>query len=302
VLQAGFPAGRWKKWGQPRTQEDWVKIWIGTDMEGVAGVVDREHTARDGREHERARGWLTDEVNAAIAGAADGGATAFVVADGHGTCRNILPDRLDPRARLCSGQLSSLPPSALQGLDPSCDASMLVGFHARAGRHPGVLDHTSWSQTVSEVRLNGQPVGEAEINAAYAGHLGIPIILVTGDDVLAADLRHSMPWARTVAVKRALGRFQAESPPPTVACAMIRQAAAEAVSNRAHAQPFVVTVPVTIELEFLHPMYVELAVLVPGCQQTGPRSAAFTGTDYAVAFGAFTAMCGVTGIAYYQHR
>ncbi len=279
-----------------------MKIWIGTDMEGVAGVVDREHTARDGREHDRARIWLTDEVNAAIAGAAEAGATGFVVADGHGTCRNILHDRLDPRARLCSGQLSSLPPSALQGLDASCAAIMLVGFHARAGLHPGVLDHTSWSQTVSEVRLNGRPVGEAEINAAYAGHLGIPILLVTGDDVLAADVRESMPWVRAAVVKRALGRYQAESLPPSLACARIREVAAEAVQQRASARPHVVTAPVTVELEFLHPMYVELAVLVPGCRQTGPRSAAFTGQDYPAAFGAFTAMCGITGIAYYQHR
>ncbi len=279
-----------------------MKIWIGTDMEGVAGVVDREHTARDGREHERARVWLTDEVNAAIAGAAEAGATEFVVADGHGTCRNILHDRLDPRARLCSGQLSSLPPSALQGLDASCAAIMLVGFHARAGLHPGVLDHTSWSQTVSEVRLNGRPAGEAEINAAYAGHLGIPILLITGDDVLAADVREGMPWVRAAVVKRALGRYQAESLPPSLACARIREAAAEAVRQRAAARPYVVTPPVTVELEFLHPMYVELAVFVPGCRQTGPRSAAFTGQDYLAAFGAFTAMCGITGIAYYQHR
>jgi D-amino peptidase len=279
-----------------------VKIWIGTDMEGVAGVVDREHTARDGREHDRARAWLTDEVSAAIAGAADAGAAAFVVADGHGTCRNILPDRLDPRATLCSGQLSSLPPSALQGLDRTCDAVMLIGFHARAGRHPGVLDHTSWSQTVSEVRLNGRPVGEVEINAAYAGHLGIPTLLVTGDDILAADVRESMPWVRAVVVKQALGRFQAASPPPAVACARIRDAAAAAVRERAQARPFIVSAPVTVELEFHHPMYTELAVLVPGCRQTGPRSAAFTGDDYPAAFGAFTAMCGITGIAYYQHR
>jgi D-amino peptidase len=252
--------------------------------------------------HDRARVWLTDEVNAAIAGAAQAGATEFVVADGHGTCRNILHDRLDTRARLCSGQLSSLPPSALQGLDASCDSIMLIGFHARAGRHPGVLDHTSWSQTVSEVRLNNRPAGEAEINAAYAGHLGIPILLVSGDDVLAAETSDSMPWVRAVAVKRALGRFQAESPPPSVACALIRQAAEEATRGAASAKAFVVAPPVTLELEFHHPMYVELAVLVPGCRQTGVRSATFTGDDYMAAFGAFTAMCGVTGIAYYQHR
>lgn len=279
-----------------------MKLWIGTDMEGVAGVVDREHTARDGREHDRARLWLTDEVNAAIAGATQGGATAFVVADGHGTCRNIIPERLDPRARLCSGQLSSLPPSALQGLDASCDAVMLVGFHARAGLHPGILDHTSWSQTVSEVRLNGQPVGEAEINAAYAGSLGVPILMVTGDDVLAGDLSRTMPWVRAVVVKRALGRYQAESLPPSVACDRIRTEAAAAVAARATAQRYLPATPVTVELEFHHAMYVELAVMVPGCRQTGPQSSAFTGGTYLEAFGAFTAMCGITGIAYYQHR
>lgn len=279
-----------------------MKIWIGTDMEGVAGVVDAEHTRRDGKEHDRARRWLTDEVNAAIAGAADGGAEEFVVADGHGTCRNIIPELLDRRARLALGQLSSLPPSALQGLDGSFDAIMLIGFHARAGRHPGVLDHTSWSQTVSEVRLNGRAVGEAEINAAYAGALGVPILLVSGDDVLAADLRESMPWVHAVVVKRALGRYQAETFVPAVACERIRAAAAAAVREAGGARAFVLSRPVTVELEFLHPMYVELASLVPGCRQTGPRTAAFTGDDYAAAFGAFTAMCGITGIAYYQHR
>jgi D-amino peptidase len=279
-----------------------VKVWIGTDMEGVAGVVDREHTARDGREHDRARTWLTDEVNAAVAGAAEAGADEFVVADGHGTCRNILPDRLDQRARLCSGQLSSLPPSALQGLDQSCDAVFLVGFHARAGLHPGVLDHTSWSQTVSEVRLGGRPVGEAEINAAYAGQLGVRVLLLTGDDVLAADTRASMPWVRTAVVKRALGRFQAESLPPAVACALIRETAAAALRDHGSAKPFILPVPVIIELEFHHPMYVELAVMVPGCRQTGARTVAYSGGDYQEAFGAFTSMCGVTGIAYYQHR
>ncbi|MBM3450239.1 MAG: hypothetical protein FJX78_04540 [Armatimonadetes bacterium] len=279
-----------------------MKLWIGTDIEGVAGVVNREHTARDGREHDRARGWLTDEVNAAIAGAAAAGVTEFVVADGHGTCRNIFPDRLDPRARLATGQLSSLPPSAVQALDASCDAIFLVGFHARAGLHPGVLDHTSWSQTVSEVRINGAPVGECEINAAYAGELGVPVLLVSGDDVLAADIHGSMPWVRAAVVKRALGRFQAESLHPSLACARIREEAEEAIRDEAQWKSYQPSRPVTLELDFHHPMYVDLAVLVPGCRQTGPRSVAHTADDYLHAFGAFTAMCGVTGIAHYQHR
>ncbi len=279
-----------------------MKIWIGTDMEGIAGVVDREHTARDGREHDRARGWMTDEVNAAVTGCFDGGATAVTVVDGHGTCRNIIPDRLDRRARLLSGQLASLPPSMVVGVDRSFNAAMLVGYHARAGLHPGILDHTAWSQTAAEVRLNGRPVGEAELNAAYLAEFSIPVLMVTGDDVLATDLRQSMPQVRAVIVKRALGRFQADSPHPSVACELIRQAAKESMAAAGAVAPYQVARPVTIEVQFHHPMYTDLAALVPGCRKTGEWSAAFTGDSFMAAFGAFTAMCGVTGIAHYQHR
>ena len=279
-----------------------MKIWIGTDMEGIAGIVDREHTARDGREHDRARGWMTDEINAAVAGCFDGGAMAVTVTDGHGTCRNIIPDRLDARARLVNGQLSSLPPSMVAGLDATFQAALLIGYHARAGLHPGVLDHTAWSQTVAEVRVNGRPVGESELDAAYAAEFGVPTVLISGDDVLAADLAQSMPQVRTFVTKRALGRFQADTPHPSVVCAGLREAARQAVGGAGAMTPYVPSRPVTLELQFHHPMYTDLAAMVPGCRKTGTWSAAFTGDTFMAAFGAFTAMCGVTGIAHYQHR
>lgn len=279
-----------------------MRVWIGTDMEGIAGVIDREHTHREGREHDRARRWMTDEINAVVAGCFDGGATAVTVTDGHGTCRNIIPEQLDARARLVNGQLSSLPPSMVAGVDRTFQAAMLIGYHARAGLHPGVLDHTSWSQTVSEVRVNGRPVGEVELNAAYVGELGIPVLMVSGDDVLSADLAQSMPRVRTVVTKRALGRYQAETAHPSVVHAALRTAAREAIDAADRATPYVVAPPITLELQFHHPMYAELAALVPGCRQTSAWSAAYTAEAFTAAWGAFTAMCGVTGIAHYQHR
>lgn len=279
-----------------------MKVWIGTDMEGIAGVIDREHTHREGREHDRARVWMTDEVNAAVAGCFDAGAAAVTVTDGHGTCRNIIPERLDARARLANGQLSSLPPSMVAGLDVTFNAALLIGYHARAGLHPGVLDHTSWSQTVSEVRVNGRAVGEAELNGAYAGELGVPLVLVSGDDVLAADLAVSMPQVKAHVAKKALGRFQADSAHPSVVCAGLREAARGAVQAAPGIAPYVAARPVTLELQFHHPMYTDLAAIVPGCRKTGAWSAAYTGATFMEAWGAFTAMCGVTGIAHYQHR
>jgi D-amino peptidase len=179
---------------------------------------------------------------------------------------------------------------------------MLIGYHARAGLHPGVLDHTSWSQTVSEVRVNGRPVGEVELNAAYVGEMGIPVLMVSGDDVLAADLAQSMPRVRAVVTKRALGRYQAETAHMSLVHAALRTAAREALDVAGRATPYLVATPVTLELQFHHPMYTDLAAMVPGCRKSSTWSAAYTGDTFSAAWGAFTAMCGVTGIAHYQHR
>ena len=139
-----------------------VKIFISVDMEGVSGVVHRDHTARDGQDYEMARRLMTLEANAAVEGAFEGGADEVVVNDSHGTLRNLLPELLDARARHIAG--SPKPQSMMAGLDDSFDAALCVGYHARAGTQ-GILDHTL-SGGMHDLRINGRSLGELGVNAA----------------------------------------------------------------------------------------------------------------------------------------
>lgn len=203
------------------------RVLISADLEGVAGVVASEELRPGNAEFERARLLMTEEVNAAIAGVlgAEEG-LEVVVADSHGSFRNILQDRLDPAAKLLRGK-----PRALAMVEEieRADAVIFVGYHARAGQS-GVLSHT-FNDTVRDVRCNGRSFGEAGLNAAVASHFGVPLLLATGDDALVDEVSDLTPRTMTVAVKRAVSAFAAESLHPTVACRLIEVAAHAAVQQ-----------------------------------------------------------------------
>jgi len=278
-----------------------MRVWIGTDMEGVAGVVGGEQTRPTGRSFESARKWLTNETNIIAGVCFDHGADAVMVADTHGSCENIIWEDLHPRAQLYSGKIATLPHSGVRGLDSTYDCAFLVGYHVRAGRHPGLLDHTAWSQTVAEVRVNGQPVGETELVSGYAGSLGVPVLMVLGDDVLAEDLKETMPGVRAVTLKKAVARFEAIHESQEVVYERIRKNTEEVLARRHEVEPFRFETPVTMELVFKHPSYADLAEMVPLCERTGVDTVAFTGNDFARdVYPAFCSMCGISAVAYYQ--
>jgi D-aminopeptidase len=108
-----------------------VKIYLSSDMEGTAGVVDWTQCIGPGAEYEYYRRLLQDEVNAAIAGAAAAGATSFLVNDSHSSMQNLRPDALLGGARYLSGRHK--PMYMMQGLDASFDA---VFLSATTGRWP----------------------------------------------------------------------------------------------------------------------------------------------------------------------
>ncbi|HET6824155.1 MAG TPA: M55 family metallopeptidase, partial [Anaerolineales bacterium] len=108
-----------------------MKILIATDMEGITGVTTWDQVTPGHAEYARFRRQMTEDVNAAIRGAFDGGAKEVVVADGHWNASNILIEELDPRARLNTGSPS--PFSMMEGIDESINGVMFVGYHARNG-------------------------------------------------------------------------------------------------------------------------------------------------------------------------
>ncbi|MFZ4137918.1 MULTISPECIES: M55 family metallopeptidase [Streptomyces] len=262
------------------------RILISVDMEGVSGIVHPRETNPDGYDYGRARALMTAEANAAVAGVLDAEPGAEVwVADAHGSYRNLLPEEVDRRARLVRGKPRPL--GMLGGIDERTDAVLFVGYHVRAGAGPGVLAHTM-SDALLDVRVDGRSLGEIGLNAAMAGHLGVPVVLLSGDDAACAEVRELVPGVRTVAVKEALGQFAAAGLHPEEARERLRRAAAEAVAGRGEVRPFALSGPLAVEVDLAAAHTVDLAVLIPGVTRSeGARSArtvAFTAAGFDEAY------------------
>ena len=199
-----------------------MKVFISSDMEGTAGVVDWSQCLPGEAEYEHYRRLLQAEVNAAIDGAADAGAREILVNDSHSSMHNLLPEQLHARASYLSGRHKPL--YMMQGLDASFDAAFFVSYHGSMGGPRSTLSHTYNPRAIAEVRLNGTPAGEAGINALVAQAYGVPVVLITGDRTTADEARPSCPGIEAVVVKESVSRFAASSLHPEVACERIRPA------------------------------------------------------------------------------
>jgi D-amino peptidase len=261
-----------------------TNVFVSIDMEGIAGIAHLQQVIRGSDDFPAARELMTDEANAAVAGAFGGGAAAVVVNDSHGDMFNLLPERMDPRAELIIGSPKVL--SMMQGLGPDFGVALFVGYHAGAGTQAAVLDHTYSGRLLYEVRLNGEPVTEAELNAAYAGTLGVPVGLVTGDDKICAVAEKQLPGVRTVMVKEAYGRNVAKSLHPSAARDAIEKASAEATraAVRGELSPYRPDRPFVLEADVANTSSADLCSLAPGTDRTGPRTVRFETEDFLEAF------------------
>ncbi|MEV7090575.1 M55 family metallopeptidase [Streptomyces sp. NPDC093085] len=245
-----------------------MKVLISVDMEGISGLVHPSEMNPDRHDYAHGRALMTAEANAVVAGVLDAEPTATVrVADAHGTFRNLLPAELDRRAQLVRGK--PRPYGMLGGIDAETEAVLFVGYHARAGVGPAVVAHTM-NGNILDVRVAGRSLGEIGLNAAMAGALGVPVVLLSGDDTACAEVRELIPTAVTVPVKQALAQAAAVTLHPEEARERLRRAAAEAITRRASVPPLVLDGPFDVEVDFTEPHMVDLATLVPGVTRTGP--------------------------------
>lgn len=203
------------------------KVYISVDMEGISGINGDDQTAPGGAEYGRARKLMVEDANAAIRGAFEGGATDVLVNDSHGFQRNLLPEDLDPRARIISHTFKRH--GMMEGLDETFDAIIFVGYHAKADSPRGVFAHTG-SGVVKDLQINGRSVGEGGMNAALAQWYGVPVVMVTGDDVAVEQQKASVPGVLGVVVKRAINMRAVELKPLAAARREIQAAAREGVA------------------------------------------------------------------------
>ena len=254
-----------------------MKILISVDIEGVAGVFHPQQTRAGNPEYERARRWMTDEANAAIAGAFDGGATEVYVNDSHGDFRNMPADLLDPRAQAIQGKPRYL--SMVAGVELGIDGVCMVGYHSRA-QGPGILAHTINSFAFAAIEFDGEPQSEAGIYGALAGAYGAPVVMASGDDLFIAENRPQFPHATFVQTKRATGQNSGISLSPAQSCAAIRAGVVEALATmrEVRPQPLRLAMPLAVTLRTQTPAQADLFCQWPTFERVDPVALRFTAT------------------------
>lgn len=246
-----------------------MKIYIMTDMEGVSGICNEAQVTPGTPHYEAARNLICDDVNAAIVGAIEGGATEVLVADGHHSGFNLILGQMDRRAvyERPNGPFDFMP-----GLDESFDGIFCVGYHAMAGTLNGFLDHTQSSSSWLNYYMNGRRCGELAQVAAWAGSFNVPMLLVTGDQAACDEAKEFFNPVETVAVKQGIGRQHARCLHPRKAQEMIQEGARKAMTLAQNAQPFHVETPLTIRLEYYRSDMADAVANKPGTVRIDART------------------------------
>jgi D-amino peptidase len=252
-----------------------VRVFIISDMEGVAGITKWEQVSAGEALFEEGRRLYTEEINAAIRGAAAAGASEIVVMDCHGagrgwTFNSLIPDRLDGR---CEFIVQNEWTEYTAFLEEGCDAALFIAMHARAGTADGVLSHTVSGTDWRNLRFNETLVGETGINAALCGTWDCPVLIVSGDEATCREATELLgEGLTTVSVKKAYGRFSARHVPPARARELIEQGAERALADLGAVPPYDPGKPCAIEVELSTPDKAEPFRHRPGIELTGART------------------------------
>lgn len=259
--------------GQPRP----LKIYISADMEGVVGTVTADQLGPSGFEYGRFREFMTREVLAAIAAAREMGATEILVSDSHGNGENLLIEMLPADVMVVRSWPRPL--GMMQGIDSTFHAALLIGYHASTTNPRGVRAHTLSSATLAEVRLNGRPVPEAGISAAIAGHFGVPVILISGDDAAVAEAHALLGDIEGAVVKWSYGFHSARTLTPEAAYRLIGDKVKAALRRLSSFRPFVLRSPVTLDVRFKNYFPAEVLAYLPIVQRTDSHSIRYVAED-----------------------
>ncbi len=253
-----------------------MRIYIHTDLEGVSGIDSFEMVEKSNPRHEYAIRRLMADVNAAIDGAFAGGATHVTVLDSHGGGGNFNLALLDPRAELDPKENGKW----WGKLDGSYDATFFIGAHAMAGTMNAFLDHTQSSLAWYNYWVNGRRMGELAQWAMVAGHFGVPMVMVSGDEAACREAREFFPVIECACVKRGIGRNRAEPVDPEEALERIREAARRAISLIGKAKPFTPILPMEIRLEYTRSDYCDSAAGKPGVERLDARTVRKVASTY----------------------
>ena len=252
------------------------KVFVITDMEGVSGIFDTDLQCLpfQSPRFEESRKLLTGEINAAVDGLLEGGATDVVVWDGHDSSRTLSVLDIHPKARLLTG----VPVSPTMELDSSYSAVIFIGQHAMAGAEKAILSHSYSSLGIQNIWVNNKPVGEIGGRVMLAGYLGVPVVMLSGDTAACKELHDLVPAAECAEVKSGVSRTSGYMLPHSTACALIREKARRAMERLAEFKPYKMTGPAELKVESTTRGTMEFR-LQPGVEQINDRTWVFRGND-----------------------
>lgn len=257
-----------------------TKIFISVDMEGIGGIGTSGMTNPTGKDYQLGRRLMTDEVNAVVGAIFERGPAQVLVNDSHGDMQNLLHTELDPRVTYIQGAVK--PVGMVEGLDSTFDAAIFLGYHARAGTPNGFLAHTG-TGSVKGLWLNGMEVGEGELNAAYAGALGVPVVLIAGDSAAVEQLARAT-GADVVTTKHAVTPLSARLIHPEAVRARLVAATNRALGRLASARPVRLATPIRVRLRLSDVTTPQILQAIPGVRQVDGYTVEFTAANMTEAY------------------
>ncbi len=266
----------WSVAGQDRP----LRVFISVDMEGIGGIGTPRMTSSSGKDYATGRQLMTAEVNAVVEAIFEHGPAQILVNDSHGDMQNLLHTSLDERVEYIQGNTKPL--GMVQGLDASFDAAIFIGYHARAGTENGFLAHTG-SGSVKGLWLNGVEVGEGGMNAYFAGALGVPVIVASGDSTFTIQFGALVP-ARTVATKSAIGSSVARLIHPEVVRRRLKEATLSALADLSSARPLAAGGPMTLRARFASTTRADILQAVPGMRRVDGTTVEYDASDMTEAY------------------
>ena len=257
------------------TAQNRLKVYISADMEGVTGAVTSDQLGPTGFEYNRFREFMTGEVLAAIQGAREAGATEILVSDSHGNGENLLIERLPADVRVVRSWPRPL--MMMEGIDSTFDAAIFIGYHSATTNPRGVRAHTISSARLAAVELNGRAMAESGINAAIAGHFGVPVVMISGDDAAVEEARTLLGDIEGAVVKRALSFHSASTLTPEAGQTLIREKVRAALQRRSAFKPYRLTAPVRLDVTFKSYRPAELLAYLPIVERTTAHAIRYVG-------------------------
>jgi D-amino peptidase len=242
------------------------------DIEGITGVDDWRHIMGGHPGYDEACRAYEADINAAVAGLLEGGASEVLVIDTHAAGTNVRAEHLRG-CRLIGGP--SIMGRIEEALAIGVDALVLLGFHAAAGTQDGFVPHSFAVQTRSW--LNGKLAGEPAFYAHLGGAHSIPTILISGDRQTIDQLRLFIPDVPAVQTKESSSPFLSASFDAESTRNEIAQTVCRAFKGRASIAPCTAGNPIELRIEAQTGVAARLIATIPGMVPGDGRVSTFAG-------------------------